>query len=270
MFMDFLKGINAVSGIIPVPAYNTVYDLNSLSMVRKPVDHYARLESGDPKNNRRKYSPPVIPKVGSLIGAHKIPVPTYSGIVEQNQIHDPDNYDIIHRIEITPEMNVYLNDINIGGAPEYKQLVTGKTKKLTQPERLRFCKGICWFLMNDQICLKDKLKEIGYCTPAVSDEVISVDHIIEHLTGTDYPGSGAIENYPVNFDIERENIESMLYEELTELSTYTPDEITGDDHESDNGLLEWYWPDVMKEAFKDGLAYKYYPHLKVSICEVTA
>jgi hypothetical protein len=253
-------GINALTGIIPVCTDH--FDSNNFSRVKKPIDHYSKEGI---KGTPCKVKGIVIPKVGSLIGVHKIPVPIYSGIVEQNQIHDPDNYEVIHRIEITPEMNVYLNDINIGGAPEYKQLSTGKSKKLTQPERLRFCKGICWFLMNDQICLKDKLEEIGYCAPVVSIPVVISDDITG-ITGSPYPGSFVLHEYPCNHDIEMEYLES----DLNELREYDPKDETGDNHESDNCDLIHYWPDVMKEAFKDELTgFKFYPHLNVSICEVT-
>lgn len=155
-------GINSITGIIPACQDN--FDSDNFSIIRAPIDHYSVIK-GNPDNITR-CRPVTIPKVGSLVGIHKPAIPTYSTIELQTTIHDPDNYDILHTAEISPGMDVLLNGVLIASAPENKQMITGKNKKLTQTERARFCRGVVWWLMNDQTCLKDKLSEIGYNAPA--------------------------------------------------------------------------------------------------------
>jgi hypothetical protein len=215
----FLKGLNAVTGIIPVPAYNTPFDIDSLSMIRAPVDHYARVPGNDPKRStlKRKYNPPVIPAVGSLRGVHVYTKPSYSTITLQNQTHDPDNYEIIHTMEITPGMDVLLNGILIASAPEYSHQVTGKSKKITQTERARFCRGVIWWLMNDQTCLKDKLQEIGYITPVEIPAVIDPEISIESMTGSVYPGPGVLHKETWMDELPVIAEESMIRSDIEEM-----------------------------------------------------
>jgi len=78
--------------------------------------------------------------------------PSYSKITQDNDIHDPDNYEIKHKITFdTKDYFVTLNDHNIAIAP----------LKKTKAFKERFCKAVIWSLMNDADCLRDKLKEIS-------------------------------------------------------------------------------------------------------------
>jgi hypothetical protein len=194
--------------LLPTITHNPETDKTRLSLV---IDHYAVMKKGSPAKSRAyPKRGPVIPAVGSLRGVHKPSIPSYSDIETENTIHDPADYEIIIKAEITPGMDVLLNGILIASAPENKQMVTGKNKKLTQPERARFCRGVIWWLMNDQICLKDKLSEIGYRAPvAMPVPVTAEDLLVEHITGTALPGPGLI---PVmEYDLY---VESVIQKEM--------------------------------------------------------
>jgi hypothetical protein len=77
--------------------------------------------------------------------------PSYKGITCDNDIHDPDHYEIKHKLTIDKDYSVSLNNRLIASAP----------LKKTKAFKERFCKAIIWSLMNDPECLKDKLKEIS-------------------------------------------------------------------------------------------------------------
>jgi hypothetical protein len=78
--------------------------------------------------------------------------PSYSKITQDNDIYDPDNYEIKHKVTFdTKDYFVTLNDHNIAIAP----------LKKTKAFKERFCKAVIWSLMNDPDCLRDKLKEIS-------------------------------------------------------------------------------------------------------------
>jgi hypothetical protein len=191
--------------------------------------------------------------------------PSYAEIKEENTIHDPDDYEILISAEITPGMDVLLNGILIASAPEYKQTVTGKIMKLPQPEQIRFCRGVIWWLLNDENCLKDKLAEIGYMSPAKIDVP---DHIIENITLAPFPGPGLLR------DIETAEIckSADLIRALDELDELSPYYEGRDIPEYENVELSEYWPHVMKEIIESGLdkPQGWIPHLKVRIEEVPA
>jgi hypothetical protein len=177
--MSHYDGINALIGIVPIPDQ---YDVNNNAKRINTVfvvDHYQKMTKSAPSKKHRARGP-IIPAVGSLIGKPKTIIPSYSDIENTNTIHHPINYEVLITAEITPGMDVLLNGINIAGAPEYKQMSTGKTKKLTQTERARFCRGVIWWLMNDETCLKDKLQEIGYSAPIVA--MVEPIAVSKHIT----------------------------------------------------------------------------------------
>jgi len=76
--------------------------------------------------------------------------PSYSGIETVNKINDPDQYDLIHVVEITPDYMVLFNGAVIAGAPEYQYLAYGKKKKETTTKRLQYCKAVIYSLMPDR------------------------------------------------------------------------------------------------------------------------
>ncbi len=178
------------------------------------IDHYQKMKPGSPTKSKRRRGP-VIPAVGSLIGVAKVSVPSYSEITEETTIHDPDNYDILYTVEITPFMDVRINGILIASAPEYRHLSTGRTKKITQAERARFCRGVVWWLLNDQTCLKDKLAELSIVpVPAPVPVVVPADAGIEGITGSPYPGPALIPDPADDVDpIVSADIEEMKMDE---------------------------------------------------------
>lgn len=122
---------------------------------------------------------------------------SYKGITAQNQIHDKEDYDIIHRIEIK-DNHVYLNDILIASAP------SGKTKAFKE----KFCKSVVWSLMNDDITLKDKLSEIS--DRVIPEKVIDQGKItIEEITG--YPEFKHFDDLKLS-DMERSDLIEMNYD----------------------------------------------------------
>lgn len=229
------------------------------------IDHYARPKPGSPCQGRRYPSRgPSIPAVGSLRGVPKIITPSYSEIGNENPIHDPDNYEITIPAEITPGMDVYLNGIYIAGAPEYRQLSTGKTKKIPQTERARFCRGVIWFLMNDETCLRDKLSEIGYKPPAkipapVPETIPATDICIENITGTLYPGPGAIPE-----DQEIDPVIAADIKEMKEDSRYREYDTLDQENnpEPPAEIIQAFFP-VQKKAYPAG----WINHLRITITE---
>lgn len=143
-------------------------DLSSAKILpREPIDHYSVLigqkgfhgkydhKTGKNKPTERsgdyRYTPIVLGWiVRKSMGELKGNV-SYSRIDQDNEINDPDNYEIKHKVIINKDYSVSLNDRLIASAP---------TKK-TRAFKERFCKAIIWSLMNDQDCLRDKLKEIS-------------------------------------------------------------------------------------------------------------
>ena len=248
---------NALSGVIPLCADH--FDFKDFSIVQKPIDHYSGIKGngpcGKPGTSTRAYNPPVIPNVGSCYGVHKLTAPSYSEIGNTNTIHYPGDYETLITAEITPEMDVRLNGVLIAGAPEYRQMKNGKSKKCTQIERSRFCRDVIWFLMNDETCLKDKLQEIGYSVPVVPSVPIIADvtdHIIEHITGSDLPGPGALESAMSNkhFLDEETSAETadILTRDILDEAERDPVEITGDNPVQDQFELYDYWPGVFAEC----------------------
>ena len=254
--MNFLKGINATSGIIPVPAYDTRYDMDSLSMVRKPIDQYARLEPGNPKNNRRKYSSLVIPKVGSLIGKHKLTAPTYNHISNDNTMHINGNE---HHITIE-DYRVSIDGIFLISAPGH----------FKPAPALRFCKAVIESMLTDEENFKDQCIKIGISLTVVFVPEV-LDTIIESITGSMYPGLGVLENL-VKYTTEYEYALSQkeLSMDLEELGEYDPADETGDNPVQESYELSEYWPDVMKEVCKNDKPAGWIAHLRLSIVEVPA
>jgi hypothetical protein len=253
---DFRDGINATSGIIPIPAYNTPYDMDSLSMVRKPIDHYAKVSGCDPKRStcKRAYTPLHIPAVGSCYGKHPIKGLNYNDIGLTQKIQDG----VI--AEIREDMNVYLNGVFIAESPKLKRNAKGKDILTTQPEKLRFCKAVIWALLNDEISLKDKLADIGYIPP-VNDTV--KDFMFEEITMSPYPGIGETNLVmdAMNDEIDRDNLSSLLHEELSDM-----------DHEEYEGYFKDQNDSEIREYLSSitpvNVISKWsMPHLRISIIE---
>jgi hypothetical protein len=231
--------------------------------MEKIIDHYASPGKGSPcKAGHAAKGAFTVPKVGSLVGPHKFTAPSYSEIKNEMEIRDPADYEIPINAEITPGMDVLLNGILIASAPEYKQQKTGKTKKLTQPERARFCRGVIWWLINDAECLKDKLVEIGYTTQAKIETPDPVDYLIENITLSPFPGPACLDIIPYD-----QYVVDTLTKELIEEGPESPYEITGSYLDADNNPET---ADQIINAFCIIPTGRYYPHLKVYIQEIPA
>ena len=243
-------GINALTGIIP--ACEDHHDINNFSRIKKPIDHYATCGKGSPSKSKRSWAQ--IPKVGSLIGIHKIWVPSYSEVETENTIHDPDDYSIHIPAEIREDMNVYLNGVFIAESPKLKKNARGKDIQTTSAEKLRFCRGVIWWLMNDETCLKDKLSEIGYMSPVPVPVVVPAeDNLVEHITGSALPGPGLIP-VPVDHDQEYYNDRMTILKDLIDEGTEDPecerDEIT--DHNINlQKVIVFDRMQTLKEAFPE-------------------
>lgn len=266
---------NPITGIIP--ACQDHFDSDNFSKVKAPIDHYARLKKGSPTTGRHYPTRgPAIPKVGSLIGEPKPSVPSYTGIQNENTIHHPDDYEVLITAEIREDLNVYLNGVLIAESPKLKRNARGKDIQTTQAEKARFCRGVIWWLMNDEICLKDKLSEIGYCAPApvvipAVPAMVPADISIESITGSVYPGYGLIDGeikYSAEYAYEliqketRDTIKNELIDE-------------GSDDPGYDILDDAFNPEPAAEiirAFDQGPGIKQFPagwinHLKITITE---
>jgi hypothetical protein len=120
------------------PGFHGKYD--SKTGTNKPTE----------RSGNWKYTPLVLGWAKKEIGQLKGNV-SYSRIDQDNEIHDPDNYEIKHNVTINKDYSVSLNNRLIASAP------IKKTKAFKE----RFCKAVIWSLMNDPDCLRDKLKEIS-------------------------------------------------------------------------------------------------------------
>ena len=143
-------------------------DLSSAKILPKgPIDHYSPMigqkgfhgkydhKTGNHKPTERSGDYRYVPItlgwiVKKSMGELKGNV-SYSRISADNEISDPDNYEIKHKVTIDNIYSVNLNNRIIASAP------TKKTKAFKE----RFCKAVIWSLMNDPDCLRDKLKEIS-------------------------------------------------------------------------------------------------------------
>jgi hypothetical protein len=166
---QFLKGLNALSGIIPIPAYNTPFDIDSLSLIRSPIDHHQTMKKSGPSKGR-KYHPIQIPAVGANYHKTSIPMLTYTGISEDNQHYGGG---VKHRITIE-NYTVLIDAMPVTSAPA----------KMRPAQATRFCKAVIESLITDEenfneqysrICAeKDKADEtrdkavsciMQYCDP---------------------------------------------------------------------------------------------------------
>ena len=108
---------------------------------------YKNLKGSPEKNTiHSRTKGPIIPVVGSIYNSNgPLPgVPSYSKIGNETILSDPDNYEIKHRIEITPLMDVSFNGVIIARSPKLKKNAKGKDIARTQAEKLKFCKAVVW------------------------------------------------------------------------------------------------------------------------------
>ena len=155
------KGINLLTGVIPVCGIWGFYDPDELFTVKKPIDHNT-VSKGIPLGQKgskvRDYSPIQI-VIGSIYKKEKMPGdhPSYNNIGNETKLGYLEDSPIA-----TIENNqVFLNGVKIASAPSH----------LTKSKKLTFCKAIVWGLLNDHTTLSDKLKEITPTqdtTPAIT------------------------------------------------------------------------------------------------------
>lgn len=258
-------GIDPIMGAIP--ECKDHFDSKNFSVVCAPIDHYAVIKGiplGSKGSLTRDYKPIHIPVVGSLYKKETIPGISYANIELTTTIRDG----II--AEITPELNVTLNGVLIAVSPKLTTTKTGKEKARSQSEKLRFCKAVVWALVHDENCLNDKLSEIGYVSPVKECE-INIDHIVENITLSPFPGPGIVEEieYTEMYAYrqkERDDRETIIkeYDDDPEESPY---EITGaylnpeNNPESADEIINAF----CKKPISPGT---YYPHIRCYIQEV--
>lgn len=95
--------------------------------------------------------------------------PSYRGINEDNQIPDPDNYEIKHKIEII-NYEVLFNGVPIARAPEP---FTGKLKgksQWTPARRISFCKAVIWGIIPSETRVYQKDTNGKMCTQTIPDD----------------------------------------------------------------------------------------------------
>lgn len=161
-------------------------DLSSAKILpRELIDHYSPMigqkgfhgkydhKTGTHKPTERsgdyRYTPIVLGWiVRKSMGELKGNV-SYSRIDQDNEISDPDNHEIKHKVIINKDYSVSLNNRIIASAP------VKKTKVFKE----KFCKAVIWSLMNDPDCLMDKLKEISYII--ADDKPIVLETIPEKI-----------------------------------------------------------------------------------------
>jgi len=276
---DLIMAIHILQGIIPIipTSRSSAQDDKKflwLSTILKPVDHYHMPEgskgfhgkydhkTGKNKPTTRSGSWRYVPiTLGTKETGKSHGNVSYSGINSDNQIRDPVNGEIWHKITIR-DHQVFLNDILIGTAP------AGKTKA----QKEKFCKAVIWSLMNDPECLKDKLSEIGIIT-AEPEKVI--DHIQEYNNGIDigrmyedeltgYPSSEVTYDLTIDqelrSEIEISTIESDLDEADQDHENYE------DDHYSDLLMVECL-NEVFPKIQFEVISQKFLPHLNLTITE---
>jgi hypothetical protein len=238
-----------------------------------------------------------IPAIGSLRGKDSFPLISYAKIPLTGvlvvpaeivpQTKDKPGY------EKTPEKaysyEICENRITIDGyfvvdAPDKRD----NGKKYNATEKKRFCLAIIWQLMNDEGSLRDQISQLGTSeVPRVIRESVSVpvlavpamvdpvDHIIEHITGSDLPGPGIFADvalsHIINDEVDRENLES----DLSELREWSTADETGDNFPAENFELKEYWPGVIQGLCKNDIPPAvpaerpcgYLPWLRVTITE---
>jgi len=259
-----MDSIDVLTGIIPARPEYEDHEYAEFFTFKAPIDHYAVIKGiplGSKGSLTRDYKPIHIPAVGSLYKKETIPGISYASIGLTTTIQDG----II--AEITPELNVTLNGILIAVSPKLTTTKNGKEKARTQSEKLRFCKAVIWALVHDENCLNDKLSEIGYVSPVKECE-INIDHIVENITLSPFPGPGIVEEIEYTemyaYRQNQKDLERSLHEELSDMDH---DEIWNNvslDQENNPESA-----DEIIQAFCKN-AGTYYPHLKVYIQEVPA
>jgi hypothetical protein len=220
--------------------------------------------------------------------------PAYGKIKNETKLSDPDKYDLIHKIEIT-DNQVIFNGARIATAPE----IHGNGKKVTKTEKLTFCRAVVYSIIPGEIKrnVKNKhgnmeimsvpddeyFRELIAKYPALisnqseemqkimSDEspAINLDHIVEDIVLSPYPGPGIIDEYRYHGPcMELEMSAGDLSKTLEELTDMIRDEEYNMlSLESENNRES---PEEIINAFCKIPAGTYYPHLKVYIQEVTA
>jgi hypothetical protein len=238
-------GINALMGIIPIPdQYDINHNATRINTVYT-IDHYAYPSGNKPEKSKRVRGP-IIPEVGSIYKSNgALPYkPSYSKIGMETVLSDPDNYDVKHTILIDNN-SVFFNNHCIAIAPEKHN----NGKKFTGAQKTQFCKAVVYGIIpgyinkiidKKDVSVPDDLyfRELIAQYPAISApqkeaDIMPVDLVLpEHLNAytpdalTGYPGNDiamdAIFMASLNDDVERDNLETTLNEELSDMIADEP------------------------------------------------
>lgn len=210
--------------------------------------------------------------------------PAYSKIGNETILYDPDNCDMLHKIEII-DNSVLFNGVIIASAPEKH----GSGKKVTKNEKLTFCRAVVWSIIPGTIMrhVKNQHGNMEYVTvpddeylreliakyPADVPEKepeITLDNIVENITMTPYPGPGVVE--------EIEYTEAYAYrQDLKDLSKLLHEELSDMDHDeiwNNVSLNQENNPETADEIINafctNVMPVGWIPHLRLSIQEVPA
>lgn len=278
-------GINAILGIIPICVDE--YDFKNFSHINEPIDHsapYGKDLKGNPKNKSCKshhfspcpkcvFGPSIIPglSVAKLPLTGKLVIPAEFSGTDKSANRKETSPERVFEYEIISGIEVWINGVPIASAPNKHD--NGRT--VTPAQKLTFCKAVIWQLSNDEGSLKDQIAkmDLPIQAPANSEPEIS----IESITGSPYPGPGVLDEYrfhgPVMaYDMDKKDLSKTL----EELRDYDQHDDIGDHHESDNALLEVYWPGVFAECYQAFVPVEtkpaglWYPQYRCYIQEVPA
>jgi hypothetical protein len=141
--------------------------------------------------------------------------------------------------------------------------------KMTKAKKTAFLKAVVRTLIDDPENIFRYIKpgRVQETAPAVGPAVVQAsapETAIENITLSPFPGPGTLDQNPVNFEIERENLSDLLSEELSDMGTSEYDDIS---------LLPEYnreTPEEIIKAFSEPEKVTpagWIPHLKLSITE---
>lgn len=141
--------------------------------------------------------------------------------------------------------------------------------KFSKAKKTAFLKAVVRTLMDDPENIFRYIKpgQVQETAPAVGPataQASAPETVIENITLSPFPGPGALDQNPVNFEIERENLSDLLSEELSDMGT----------SEYDDALLLPEFnredPEEVIKAFSEPEKVTpagWIPHLRLSITE---
>ena len=154
---------------------------NVIKEPKKEIDHYAVPKGHPLKEMKNQHHAIAIPQKAIHEIKESTPLPSLKDISDkETSIHEPGNYEVVHIAEIREDKdingpNVYLNGCPIAYSPKWKRNKKGKDIARTLAEKLRFCKAVVYFLINDEENLKEHIARIQPLVKTVVPELIPVE-----------------------------------------------------------------------------------------------